>query len=182
HAALLARKCGKPVRMIYDRDEDISATTKRHPAVIRYRSGVTSDGDLVAPEIEFIMDGGAYVTLTPVVLSRGTLHAGGAYRCDDVTIESVARLTNAPPYGAFRGFGAPQTIFAIEMHMEKAARVLGIDPVALRRQNFLRAGDTLPFGQRLAEDPGLDQLLDDAIAALGPRSPSADGAWIGRGV
>ena len=68
HAALLALKCGKPVRMIYDRHEDISATTKRHPAVIRYRSGVTHDGELVAQEIEVIMDGGAYCTLTPVVL------------------------------------------------------------------------------------------------------------------
>jgi CO/xanthine dehydrogenase Mo-binding subunit len=131
------------------------------------------------------MDGGAYVTLTPVVLSRGTLHAGGAYRCDDVTIESRAFLTNAPPYGAFRGFGAPQTIFAIEMHMEKAARALGIDPVVLRRKNFLRSGDVLPFGQRLAEDPGLDRILDDALAALGPKSqqpPERAGAWIGRGV
>ena len=183
HAALLSWKAGgRPVKLVYDRIEDMWATTKRHPSRTTIRSGFSRDGRLTALHISIEMDGGAYVTLTPVVLSRGTLHAGGAYRCDDVTIEAVARLTNAPPYGAFRGFGAPQTIFAIEMHMEKAARVLGIDPVALRRRNFLRTGDTLPFGQRLAEDPGLDLLLDDAIRALGPRSPSTDGAWIGRGV
>jgi CO/xanthine dehydrogenase Mo-binding subunit len=185
HAAMLSWKAGgRPVKLVYDRLEDMWATTKRHPSRTTIRSGFTKDGKLIALHVSIELDGGAYVTLTPVVLSRGTLHAGGAYRCDDVTIESVARLTNAPPYGAFRGFGAPQTIFAIEMHMEKAARVLGLDPVGLRRQNFLHAGDTLPFGQRLADDPGLDRLLDDALAALGrPQDPSErEGAWIGRGV
>ncbi|HEX6474078.1 MAG TPA: xanthine dehydrogenase family protein, partial [Candidatus Limnocylindria bacterium] len=100
HAALLASKCHKPVRMIYDRHEDISATTKRHPAVVRYRSGVTADGELVAQEIEVIMDGGAYCTLTPVVLSRGILHAGGPYRCENVRITGRAMATNTPPNGA----------------------------------------------------------------------------------
>ena len=186
HAALLSWKAGgRPVKLVYDRLEDMWATTKRHPSRTTIRSGFTKDGRLLGLHVTIEMDGGAYVTLTPVVLSRGTLHAGGAYRCDDVTIESRALLTNAPPYGAFRGFGAPQTIFAIEMHMEKAARTLGIDPVLLRRKNFLHQGDVLPFGQRLAEDPGLDRLLDDALAALGPKppNPSQDhGGWIGRGV
>ncbi len=180
HAALLSWKAGgRPVKLIYDRLEDMWATTKRHPCRTTIRAGFTKDGRLVGLHVAIEMDGGAYVTLTPVVLSRGTLHAGGAYRCDDVTIESCAVLTNAPPYGAFRGFGAPQTIFAIEMHMERAARQLGIDPLELRRRNFLHAGDTLPTGQRLAEDPGLDRLLDDALGALGPRPA---GPWGGRGV
>ncbi len=185
HAALLSWKAGgRPVKLVYDRLEDMWATTKRHPARTTIRSGFTRDGRLLGLHIEIEMDGGAYVTLTPVVLSRGTLHAGGAYRCDDVTIESRALLTNSPPYGAFRGFGAPQTIFAIETHLEQAARRLGIDPVLLRRKNFLRAGDVLPFGQRLTEDPGLERLLDDALAALGPKpaGPSGEGARIGRGV
>ncbi|MEO6461670.1 MAG: molybdopterin cofactor-binding domain-containing protein, partial [Candidatus Eisenbacteria bacterium] len=180
HAALLSWKAGgRPVKLIYDRLEDMWATTKRHPSRTTIRAGFTTEGRLVGLHVAIDMDGGAYVTLTPVVLSRGTLHAGGAYRCDDVTIESRAVLTNAPPYGAFRGFGAPQTIFAIEMHMERAARQLGIDPLTLRRRNFLHAGDTLPTGQCLAEDPELDRLLDDALAALGPR-PS--GPLSGRGV
>jgi CO/xanthine dehydrogenase Mo-binding subunit len=180
HAALLSWKAGgRPVKLVYDRLEDMWATTKRHPSRTTIRAGFTRAGRLVGLHVTIDMDGGAYVTLTPVVLSRGTLHAGGAYRCDDVTIESRAVLTNAPPYGAFRGFGAPQTIFAIEMHMERAARALGIDPLVLRRANFLHAGDTLPFGQRLAEDPGLDRLLDDALAALGP-APAGEGR--GRGV
>ena len=81
---------GKPVRMIYDRHEDIAATTKRHPAIVRHRTGVTRDGTLVAQDIEVVMDGGAYCTLTPVVLSRGALHAGGPYRCPNVRIRGRA--------------------------------------------------------------------------------------------
>jgi CO/xanthine dehydrogenase Mo-binding subunit len=167
HAALLAWKAGHPVKLVYDRLEDMWATTKRHPSVTHVRSGFERDGRLVALEIDFTLDGGAYVTLSPVVLSRGTLHAAGAYRCDDVAIESRAVFTNSPPYGAFRGFGAPQSLFAIEMHMEKSARALGLDPIELRRRNFLRRGDTLPTGQVLAEDPGLPALLDHALAESG---------------
>ena len=164
HAALLAFKAKRPVKLIYDRLEDMWATTKRHPSRAKIAAGFAQDGTLRALVIEVDLDGGAYVTLSPVVLSRGTLHAAGAYRCDDVSITSRAVLTNSPPYGAFRGFGAPQTIFAIEMHMEKAARALGMDPLALRRKNFLHAGDILPTGQKLADEPGLDALLDQALA------------------
>ncbi|MEO7665319.1 MAG: xanthine dehydrogenase family protein, partial [Candidatus Limnocylindrales bacterium] len=90
HAALLARKANRPVRMIYDRHEDIAATTKRHPAIVRHRTGVKADGTLVAQDIEIVMDGGAYCTLTPVVLSRGALHSGGPYRCPNVRIRARA--------------------------------------------------------------------------------------------
>ncbi|HEY7463145.1 MAG TPA: xanthine dehydrogenase family protein molybdopterin-binding subunit [Candidatus Limnocylindria bacterium] len=165
HAALLARKCEKPVRMIYDRHEDISATTKRHPAVIRYRSGVTHDGDLVAQEIEVIMDGGAYCTLTPVVLSRGTLHAGGPYRCENVRIVGRAMATNTPPNGAFRGFGAPQTEFAAEMQVNRIADALGESPLELRRRWVYREGDVTPTGQVLRESVGGEAVLEAAAEA-----------------
>jgi CO/xanthine dehydrogenase Mo-binding subunit len=165
HAALLAGKCGKPVRMIYDRHEDISATTKRHPAVIRYRSGVTSDGDLVAQEVEVIMDGGAYCTLTPVVLSRGTLHAGGPYRCENVRIVGRAMATNTPPNGAFRGFGAPQTEFAAEMQVNRIAEALGESPLELRRRWVYQEGDTTPTGQVLRESVGGPAVLEAAAEA-----------------
>src|SRR6266542_3073984 len=125
HAALLARACGKPVRMIYDRHEDIAATTKRHPAIVRYRSGVSRSGQLLAQDIEIVMDGGAYCTLSPVVLSRGTIHAGGPYRCPAVRIRSRVVATNTPPNGAFRGFGAPQTQFAAEMQVNRVAERTG---------------------------------------------------------
>lgn len=117
HAALLAWKSGRPVKMIYDRAEDMVATTKRHPSRTRHRTAVTRDGRLLAMDIDFVIDGGAYCTLSPVVLSRGTIHASGPYFCPNVRIRGRAVATNVPPHGAFRGFGAPQSIFALERHM-----------------------------------------------------------------
>ena len=105
HASLLAWKSGKHVKIVYDRAEDMVATTKRHPSRTRHRTGVTRDGKLIAMDIDFVIDGGAYVTLSPVVLSRGTIHAAGPYDCANVRIRSQAAATNAPPHGAFRGFG-----------------------------------------------------------------------------
>jgi CO/xanthine dehydrogenase Mo-binding subunit len=165
HAALLARKCGKPVRMIYDRHEDISATTKRHPAVVTHRTGVKRDGTLVAQEIEVVMDGGAYSTLTPVVLSRGALHAGGPYRCPNVRIRARATRTNTPPNGAFRGFGAPQTEFAAETQLNRVADALGLSPLEIRRRNVYRLDDTTPTGQVLRESVAGEEVLERAAAA-----------------
>jgi Aerobic-type carbon monoxide dehydrogenase, large subunit CoxL/CutL homologs len=141
HAALLARRTGKPIRMVYDRQEDIATTTKRHPAIVRHRTGVTSDGRLVAQDIEVVMDGGAYATLSPVVLSRGAIHAGGPYRCPNVRIRARTMATNMPPSGAFRGFGAPETEFAAEMQVNRIADALGVSPADLRRRWAYRVGD-----------------------------------------
>ncbi len=165
HAALLARACSRPVRMIYDRHEDIAATTKRHPAIVRYRSGVSADGRLVAQQIEIVMDGGAYCTLSPVVLSRGTLHSGGPYSCPNVRITSRAVATNTPPNGAFRGFGAPQTEFAAEMQVNRIAEALGTSPLELRRRWLYRPGDTTPTGQVLRESVAAEEVLDRAAEA-----------------
>jgi CO/xanthine dehydrogenase Mo-binding subunit len=165
HAALLALKCRRPVRMIYDRHEDIAATTKRHPAIVRHRTGMTSDGRLVAQDIEVVMDGGAYATLSPVVLSRGALHAAGPYRCPNVRIRSRATRTNTPPNGAFRGFGAPQTQFAAEMQMSRLAERLGLSPAELRRRNVYRVGDATPTGQVLRESVAAAEVLDEAVRA-----------------
>lgn len=165
HAALLARKVGRPVRMIYDRHEDLIATTKRHPAVIHHRTGVMRDGRLVAQEIDVVMDGGAYCTLTPVVLSRGVLHAGGPYRCPNVRITGRSMATNTPPNGAFRGFGAPQTEFAAEMQVNRIAEALAISPLELRRQWAYREGDTTPTGQVLRESVAAVDVLEAAVEA-----------------
>ncbi|MFN8623788.1 MAG: xanthine dehydrogenase family protein molybdopterin-binding subunit [Chloroflexota bacterium] len=165
HAALLAQRAGRPVRMIYDRHEDIAATTKRHPAIIRSRTGVRRDGTLVAQEIEVVMDGGAYCTLTPVVLSRGVLHAGGPYACPDVRITGRAMATNTPPNGAFRGFGAPQTQFAAELQVARVAAVLDISPAELRRRWAYRPGDTTPTGQVLLESVAAQEVLAAAVEA-----------------
>ncbi|HXI31179.1 MAG TPA: molybdopterin cofactor-binding domain-containing protein, partial [Vicinamibacterales bacterium] len=167
HAALLARKSGRPVKLIYDRVEDMLATTKRHPAVIRHRTGVTRDGRLTAVDIDAVFDGGAYATLSAVVLSRGMIHASGPYRCDHVRIRGRATMTNTPPNGAFRGFGAPQTQFAVEVHMDRIAAALGIDPVRLREINALRPGDTTATGQRLGRDCSALPVLREAVKRTG---------------
>jgi len=163
HAALLAWKSGKPVKIVYDRAEDMAATTKRHPSRTRHRTAVTRGGKLLAMEIDFVIDGGAYTTLSPVVLSRGTIHAAGPYCCPNVRIRSRAVATNAPPHGAFRGFGAPQSIFALERHFDHVARAAGLSPEEFRRRNFLHAGETTATGQVIRENVNLNQLMDRAL-------------------
>ncbi len=162
HASILALKANRPVKIVYDRVEDLVATTKRHPGVIRHRTGVKRDGRLTAIEIDVLLDGGAYVTLSPVVLSRGVIHATGPYRCDHVRVTGRVTMTNTPPNGAFRGFGAPQTQFAAEVHMERIAEALRIDPVRLREINAFRPGDTTATGQKLGVDCSALRVLREA--------------------
>ena len=163
HAAILALKAKRPVKMIYDRVEDLLATTKRHPSIVRHRTGVTRDGRITGMDIDVIMDGGAYATLSAVVLSRGVIHAAGPYRCDHVRIRGRAMMTHTPPNGAFRGFGAPQTQFAMEAHMDRIADALGIDPVRLRETNVLRPGDRTATGQLLGSDASALPVLQEAV-------------------
>ena len=163
HAALLAWKSRRPVKMVYGRAEDMAATTKRHPSRTRHRTAVTRDGRLVAMDIDFTIDGGAYCTLSPVVLSRGTIHAAGPYDCPNVRIRGRAVKTNVPPNGAFRGFGAPQSIFALERHMDRIAEALDMDPAEFRRRNFIRPGGTLAVGQTIRERIDMDSLLRRAL-------------------
>jgi CO/xanthine dehydrogenase Mo-binding subunit len=167
HAALLAWKSGRPVKIVYDRAEDIAATTKRHPGIIRHRTGVMRDGRMVASAIDILLDGGAYVTLTPVVLSRAAIHALGPYRCENVRITARAVATNTPPNGAFRGFGAPQVAFAYEMQMEKIAAELKLDPLEVRRINMVRSGDYTATGQRLGWSVGSEDVLNAVIERSG---------------
>ena len=163
HAALLSWKSGKPVKMIYDRAEDMVATTKRHPSRTRHKTAVTKDGKLLAMEIDFVIDGGAYCTLSPVVLSRGTIHAAGPYFCPNVRIHSRAVATNIPPHGAFRGFGAPQSIFALERHLDKVANAVGLSPEEFRRRNFIKEGETTATNQVIREKVDLEGLMNRAF-------------------
>ncbi|HEY6147429.1 MAG TPA: molybdopterin cofactor-binding domain-containing protein, partial [Thermoanaerobaculia bacterium] len=163
HASILALKAGRPVKIAYDRVEDMLATTKRHPSVVRHRTGVSKKGKIVAMDIDVLMDGGAYATLSSVVLSRGVLHATGPYRCDDVRVAGRVVMTNTPPNGAFRGFGAPQTLFAAEVHVERIAEALRMDPVRLREVNAFRPGDTTATGQKLGKDCSALPVLREAV-------------------
>jgi CO/xanthine dehydrogenase Mo-binding subunit len=163
HAALLARKAGRPVKIVYDRTEDMLATTKRHPARVRLRTGLTRDGKLVAQDVDVLMDGGAYATLSAVVLSRGALHATGPYECPNVRVRACTVATNTPPNGAFRGFGAPQTLFAAELHWERIAAALNKDALALRRLNLVREGSETATGQVLHESVGARDVLEAVV-------------------
>ncbi|HEX6918956.1 MAG TPA: xanthine dehydrogenase family protein molybdopterin-binding subunit [Actinomycetes bacterium] len=160
HVALLARKAGRPVRIVYDRAEDIAATTKRHPSQTTHRLGLTRDGRIVAADVDVVLDAGAYVTVSPVVLLRSVLHACGPYRVPAVRVRGRAVATNHVPSGAFRGFGAPQSQFAAERQLAKAARALGVDPLTLRRINMLRPGDSTTTLGTLDESAGLPAVLD----------------------
>jgi len=163
HAALLAWKSGRPVKLIYGRTEDMTATTKRHPSRTVHRTAVTRDGHLRAMDIDFVIDGGAYCTLSPVVLSRGTIHAAGPYDCPNVRLRGRAVATSVAPHGAFRGFGAPQSIFALERHMDTVAAAIGLTPDEFRRRNFIRPGGSLAVGQTIREPVDMAGLLDRAF-------------------
>ena len=163
HAALLAMKSGRPVKLVYDRAEDMVATTKRHPSRTRHRTGLSRDGRLVGMDIDFVLDGGAYCTLSPVVLSRGTLHAAGPYYCPNVRIRGRAMATSTPPHGAFRGFGAPQSLFALERHMDVVAARAGLAPDEFRRRNFIVQSQMSAIGQVMQEPVEMDALLDRAL-------------------
>lgn len=167
HAAILARKTGRPVKIVYDRSEDLAATTRRHPSITHLRTAVAPDGELLAAEVDCILDGGAYTTLSPVVLSRALIHAVGPYKCEHASVVGDIVATNTPPNGAFRGFGAPQTCFAIERHMDRIAQVLGRDPVDLRRQLALQIGDTTLTNQTLQASVSSDEVFDVAMKAAG---------------
>jgi CO/xanthine dehydrogenase Mo-binding subunit len=174
HVAVLAKKAGHRVKIVYERDEDIAATTKRHPARVHHRMAVDASGEIVAIDVDVVMDGGAYLTLSPVVLSRGVLHAAGPYRCPVVRVRGRVVATNHPPHGAFRGFGAPQTTFAYERQLQKLAIARGEDPLALRKRLALRSGDTTATGQLLGFSVGTDEVIAAIEQCAGP-VPAKDG-------
>jgi len=163
HAALLALKAGRPVKLIYDRSEDMAVSTKRHPSRVRHRTGVDADGRLLAQDIEVVLDGGAYATLSSVVLSRSIIHSAGPYSCEHVRVDGRAMFTNSPPFGAFRGFGAPQSLFACERHMNRIAAELGMDPVELRRINLIREGDSTATGQVIRDGADRVAIMERAL-------------------
>src|SRR5258706_1426920 len=137
--------------------------------------GVDANGEIVAIDVDCVMDGGAYLTLSPVVLSRGVLHAAGPYRCPATRVRGRVVATNHPPHGAFRGFGAPQTTFAYERQLQKLALYRREDSLAIRKRLALRRGDTTSTGQVLGESVGTDEVID-AIERAAGEPPARDGA------
>ena len=165
HAALLAHATRRPVRLILSREEDMAVMSKRHPARVRARFGATPQGHLIGAEVDYLLDGGAYATLSPVVLFRGTVHACGPYRVPNVSVDSRVVRTHKIPCGAFRGFGEPQVVFAAESLMDELASRLNMDPLELRRRNALREGDETITGHRLTSSVGFTEVLDRVAEA-----------------
>jgi CO/xanthine dehydrogenase Mo-binding subunit len=163
HAALLSLKSGKTVKIIYDRDLDVKITTKRHPSKSVVKIGVTKEGKITALDMDFILDGGAYETMSSVILARGMLHAFGPYELDNVRVNGVIVATNTPPNGAFRGFGAPQSFFAIESQMDLIAKELNITPINFRKMNFVKKNGTFPTGQLLGEDVLMTEVFEQML-------------------
>ena len=160
HVALLANATGRPVKMLYTRQESLLFHPKRHATVIRIRTGATRDGRLVAVEAELYGDGGAYASLSDKVMTRATTHATGPYNVPNAKIDCYAMYTNNPPSGAFRGFGVTQSAFAVEQNMDMVAQELGIDPLEFRRINAQKVGVTTATGQLLRESVGLLETID----------------------
>lgn len=181
HAALLAQATGRPVKILYDRDESLLAHPKRHATVIRIKTGAKRDGTLTAVEAELIGDAGAYASLSTKVLTRATTHATGPYVVPHAKVDCYAMFTNNPPAGAFRGFGVTQSAFAVEQNMDILAHELGLDPFELRRKNALQVGSTTATGQVLRESVGLLDCLDwveaQVRAAPPVEIPGARVAW-----
>ena len=163
HAGLLSKKANKPVKIIYDRAWDVLVTTKRHPSKSIVKMGVKKSGKITALEMDFILDGGAYETMSSVILARGMLHAFGPYELDNVKINGVIVATNTPPNGAFRGFGAPQSFFAIESHIDIIAKELGLTPMEIREINFVQKNGTFPTGQLLGEDVVMKEVFNQML-------------------
>ena len=138
--AVAARKCGKPVRCVFDRREDMEYTSKRHPSLCRYKVAV-KDGRVTAMDIDVTFNAGAYSTLSAVVLQRGIIASQGVYNIPNVRVHGCAKKTNTSPCGAYRGFGAPQTFFAVELMMDHIARDLGVDSLAFKQAHLVRQGD-----------------------------------------
>jgi CO/xanthine dehydrogenase Mo-binding subunit len=165
HAALLALATGRPVRLILSREEDMATMSKRHPGRIKMRTAATREGHLIAAEVDYLLDGGAYATLSPVVLFRGTVHACGPYRVPNVKVDARVVRTHKIPCGAFRGFGEPQVVFASESQMDLLAERLSMDPLELRRKNALEEGDETITGHRLTSSVGFRDVLDRVAQA-----------------
>lgn len=183
YLGLLAWRTGRPVKMVWTRQESLLARAKRHPMRMRYRTGATRSGQLVAQRIELLADSGAYAYLSALVLLYATVTAAGPYRVPAVEVEARVAYTNNPPTSAMRGFGAMQVVFGYESQMDTVARTLGLDPVEVRRVNALRRGDRLPVGQVIETHVALPELAAHAWAGLGePTRPRAPHVRVGRGL
>src|SRR2546428_1081553 len=178
---LLVWKTRRPVQLVFSREESFIGHGKRHPYVMRYRSGATRDGTLTALEAELVSDSGAYAALSPWVLLYSLVTATGPYRVPHVTVDAFTVYTNNPVASAYRTFGSIQTCIGYEGQMDALAAALSMDPLELRERNFLRKGDSIATGQVLESEPMLGETMRRAWQALGPARPRGGPLRVPRG-
>ncbi len=176
HIALLAMRTGKPVKIVYSREESFFGHVHRHPGKLRYEHGVTKEGKLVYVKANIVLDGGAYASSSPAVCANAACFAVGPYVVESATIDSYVAYTNNPPCGAMRGFGAVQTGFAYESQMDKIAAVLGMDPIELRLKNAMVKDSLMPTGQPVDSAAPVAEILEKLRAMpLPPMTSTTDG-------
>ena len=147
--ALLSKKTGRPVKGVFTRGEEFTATTTRHPIIMDYKTGVSKEGRILARQIRLVLDGGAYCSWSATTLGKACILSPGPYKIDNVVAEAFVVYTNKTMTGAMRGFGAPQVCFAYESQMDDIAKALGIDPLEIRLLNAFDEGSPSPTGQVL---------------------------------
>ena len=175
HACMLALHTGRPVRMVYNREESFFGHVHRHPCRMRYEHGATADGRLVYVRARIVLDGGAYASSSTAVCSNAACFAAGPYDVPNARIDSYVTYTNNPPCGAMRGFGSVQVAVAHEAQMDKLAAALGVDPVELRIANAMRPGTRMPTGQTVPEPAPVAELLERVRAMPLPSAPAEEG-------
>ncbi|HCT76532.1 MAG TPA: xanthine dehydrogenase subunit D [Micromonosporaceae bacterium] len=174
HVAMLALHTGKPVKIVYNREESFFGHVHRHPAVMRYEHGASADGKLVFAKAEIILDGGGYTSTTPNVVGNAASLGVGPYEIPHIKIDAYGAYTNNPPCGAMRGFGAVQACFAYESQMDAVAAELGMDPLRFRQINAVSEGSKLATGQVLDSPVPLAEMLDDLAAMPLPANEDFD--------
>jgi len=160
HASLLALRTGKPVKMVYGREESFFGHVHRHPALMRYEHGATKDGRLVYMKAEIVLDGGAYASSTPAVVGNAASLGAGPYEIPNIAIDAYGVYSNNPPCGAMRGFGAVQACYAYESQMDKLADACGLDPIEIRLRNVIGEGSKIATGQTVDMPAPLTELLE----------------------
>src|SRR5713101_1618731 len=179
---LLVWKTRRPVQLVFSREESFIGHGKRHPYLLRYKSGALRTGELVAMEVELVSDSGAYAALSPWVLLYSLVTATGPYRVPHVKVDAATVYTNNPVASAYRTFGSIQTCIGYEGQMDALAAALSMDPLALREKNFLRKGDSIATGQVLESEPMLSETMRRAWEALGPVRAGVGSVRIARGL
>ncbi|HEY1621581.1 MAG TPA: molybdopterin cofactor-binding domain-containing protein, partial [Streptosporangiaceae bacterium] len=175
HACLLALHTGKPVKMMYNREESFFGHVHRHPATMRYEHGAHADGTLAYIKAEIYLDGGAYTSSTPAVVGNAGTMGIGPYVVPNVVVDTYGVYTNNPPCGAMRGFGSVQTAFAYEAQMDRLAAELGMDPIELRCRNAMTMGSETPTGQVVDSPAPVAELLHRVRDMPLPEPPATAG-------